>query len=96
MLTSNFDPTPEEFAKIIATEISEEIDQEVIRELIKTTNNCIEIKLQWVPKHTHIEQMQLWCKNQGLSNLFHFYQYWLFENEKDAILFLLRWGNEPE
>lgn len=82
-----------EMAEDLAKELQEEIDWEVMMDIMKESGYT-HITMPWP---TRINEMQAhaikeWCR----ANLKEHYsgrgQDWLFKNEKDAIMFTLRWS----
>jgi hypothetical protein len=81
----------EEIANKMAKELQEEIDWEILAEMLKECG-WTEIKLTWSDMTaSRAHEIKEWCR----SNLKGHYKgrgrTWMFELEKDASMFILRW-----
>jgi hypothetical protein len=82
----------QEITENMAREMAEEIDWEVLRSMLKECG-WTEVKLEW-PRMTEIlaHEIKEWC-HANLKGSYHGRgRTWIFSEEKDATLFILKWA----
>lgn len=92
LLTDKTNGLEDEFSAEMSRQIQEEIDWEILCELMKMSG-WTQIKTSWEMKSLEeMYELKTWCESslkghrKGRGNT------WLFELEKDAAKFALRWA----
>lgn len=85
---TDYNANYEEVAKVL----QEEIDWEVMIDIL-TESGWTKIEMDWSSRipDTTAHEVKEWCRENLTGNYQGRAKIWLFENEKDATMFVLRW-----
>lgn len=84
----------EEYAIEAAKMLQEEIDWKVLCDLLIETG-WTKVSIKWIYTSINSSKAHIisqWCKNNLIGHYKGRGDTWLFEHEKDAILFTLKWS----
>ena len=93
LLTDRTAGLQDEIADEMAKEIQEEIDWEIMCDIMKQFG-WTQIKISW-PKNMSeagAHKIKEWCRHNLTGNYKGRGQTWIFENGKDASMFVLKWS----
>lgn len=81
-----------EIAEDLAKELQEEVDWEVMMDIMKEVGYT-HITMPWPNRMNEIQAHAIkeWCRDNLKENYQGRGKDWLFKNEKDASMFVLRW-----
>ena len=86
------DDLSKKFADIASAEIRKEIDWEIISNLL-INSGWTKVRIQGKTSSDTEKVMSDWCKKSVVGKFMHMPHEFIFELEKDATLFILRWVN---
>lgn len=79
----------------LSSELRREIDFEILFEVLKNSG-WTQVKIDCSTDNNHAIDIQDWVKQTCIGATKNNGPYWVFALEKDAILFLLRWGGNVQ
>jgi|694.fasta_scaffold03834_25 hypothetical protein len=92
LLTDRTNGLPDEIAKTGAKEMQEEIDWGIMCDLLKEVG-WVKIQTTWSTQSLEdAYDLKNWCRSNLYGNYKGRGKIWLFEKEKDAIMFALKWS----
>lgn len=85
----------EDMAKQLAKNIQEEIDFQILSDMLVSMGWH---KMEFEPMREEEEAAEIkeWIKTSCKGNVKSYGSNWLFENEKDMVWFMLRWGDQSD
>lgn len=80
-----------ELALIAAAELQKEIDAEVLYSMLETSG-WTSVQLTRFKDRYHSVDVSEWANDNCVGKFYHSSTRYIFENEKDAIMFTLKWS----
>lgn len=93
LLTDKTNGLEDEISTAMSKEIQEEIDWEIILSMLKDMG-WTQIRMDWPRRMNEglAHEIKEWCQINLKGHYKGRYSTWVFENEKDATMFVLRWA----
>lgn len=90
LLTDRSGSLHDQMIEDAAKRLAEDIDAEVMRGLLRDSG-WHEVKLDWIMTHEVSQEVDTWVTNKTKGKHWNRGLVWLFEEEKDAMWFKMRW-----
>ena len=81
----------DQYEKRMAKEIADEIDFEIILGILEQSGWTKVVRGPFVSNKQEAD-IRCWIDEHATGQVHSRSQYWLFENQKDAMMFILRWS----